>query len=100
MKGATMGFDTQTLEEHQKHLPEHLRHVQTSGRPLFVTEQGKTTAVVLSPTAYEDLVNKALLTQTLYDIDRSLEDIAAGRVQDAREAMHEIAEQHGLTLGR
>ncbi|MDQ3521204.1 MAG: type II toxin-antitoxin system Phd/YefM family antitoxin [Gemmatimonadota bacterium] len=41
--------DIQPLSEHRAHLTAHFQHVQQTGRPLFVTSNGRTAAVVLSP---------------------------------------------------
>ncbi len=92
--------DIQPLSEHRAHLAAHFQHVQETGRPLFVTSNGRTAAVVLSPEAYDVLAEKAELTENLMLIDRGLEDVEAGRVRDARQGIRELAAKHGITLAR
>lgn len=38
--------------------------------------------------------------ETVAAIERGMEDVRAGRTTDAREALHEIADEIGLTLNR
>ena len=53
--------DIQSLSTHRAHLTEHFKRVRETGRPLFITSKGRTTAVVLSPESYDDLAAKAEL---------------------------------------
>lgn len=92
--------DIQPLTEHRAHLTEHFRHVQETGRPLFVTSNGRTAAVVMSPETYDALTAKAELAENLLLIDRGLEDIAAGNVRDARAGIRDLAKKHGISLPR
>ncbi len=90
--------DIRPLSEHRAHLTQDIQQVQETGRPLFVTRNGKPAAVVLSPEAYDALAEKAELAENLAMIDKSLQDIKAGRVVDARQAVLDIARKHGMTL--
>jgi prevent-host-death family protein len=90
--------DIQPLSEHRAHLTAHFQHVQQTGRPLFVTSNGRTAAVVLSPEAYDALAEKAELVDNLGLIDRGLEDVKAGRLRDARAGIHELARKHGIAI--
>lgn len=92
--------DIQPLSEHRAHLAAHFQHVQETGRPLFVTSNGRTAAVVLSPEAYDRLIEKAELVDNLALIDRGLDDVAAGRVRDAREGIEALARKHGIDVAR
>lgn len=92
--------DIQPLSEHRAHLTAHFQRVQETGRPLFVTSNGRTAAVVLSPEAYDALAEKAELADTLVLIDRGLQDVKAGRVRDARAGIEDLARKHGITLSR
>lgn len=92
--------DIQPLSEHRAHLAEHFRQVQETGRPMFVTSNGRTAAVVLSPQAYDELNAKAELAATLTAIDSSLADISEGKVVDARKAMRRIARRSGIKTQR
>ena len=92
--------DITSLTEHRRHLRDHISMVRESRRPLYVTRNGKTVAVVLSPEAYDTLADKAELAESLARIDRSMEDIREGRTQPAKPALRKIAEELGLKLER
>ena len=92
--------DITSFTEHRKHLRDHLKQVRETGRPLYITTNGETDAVVLSPEAYDTLADKAELTESLAMIDRSMEDIAEGRTQAAKLALKKIADDLGLSLDR
>jgi prevent-host-death family protein len=92
--------DVIPLTEYRAHLTSNFQHVQETGRPLFVTSNGRTAAVVLSPGAYDELASKAELTDHLLLIDRGLEDVGAGRVHDAHDGIRELAKKYGIPLGR
>jgi prevent-host-death family protein len=90
--------DIQPLSEHRAHLTAHFQHVRETGRPLFVTSNGRTAAVVLSPEAYDALTEKAELVDNLALIDRGFQDVKAGRVRNARAGIEELARKHGIAL--
>lgn len=92
--------DITSVTEHQNHLDDHFRHVKATGRPMFVTAEGETVAVVLSPTTYDKLAEEAERARSSDMVERSFEDIQAGRTQPAKEAIEEIAAELGLTLER
>lgn len=92
--------DIQSLTEHRAHLTENFQHVKETGRPLFVTSNGRAAAVVLSPDAYDALAEKAELAENMELIKRGLEDVKAGRVKDARNGLRSIAAKHRLKLNR
>lgn len=92
--------DITSLTEHRKHLRHHLCLVRETGRPLYITTNGETTAVVLSPETYDALADKAELAESLGLIEKSLEDIREGRTQPAKAALRKIADDLGLKLDR
>ena len=92
--------DITSLTEHRKNLRDHFRQVRETGRPLFITTNGETNAVVLSPEAYDALADKAELAESLAMIDRSMEDIRTGRTQPAKPALKKIADELRLKLDR
>lgn len=92
--------DITSVTEHRQNLREHLDRVKRTGRPLFITTNGEAEAVVLSPAAFDELTERAEFAQTVEMIREGIADIEAGRVHDAREAMHEIAREFGLKLNR
>lgn len=92
--------DITSFTEHRKHLRDHLRQVRETGRPLYITTNGETDAVVLSPQAYDALADKAELAESLAMIDRSMEDLRKGRTQPVKPALKKIADELGLNLDR
>lgn len=90
--------DITSLTDYRARMKDYLAQVQETGRPLYLTANGKTAAVVLSPEAYDALLDKAELADTLIMLRRSEEDIKAGRVMDARTAIREIASDFGIDL--
>ena len=90
--------DVTSFTEHRARLREHFERVRETGRPLFVTTNGRTDAVVLSPATYDALVEEAELLRSVKAIRESERDIAAGRTMPAREAVERIARELGVTL--
>jgi prevent-host-death family protein len=92
--------DITSVTDCRAHLREHLDRLAQTGRPLYITSNGTAEAVLLSATAYDELAEKADLGEALAMIRQSKRDIAAGRTQDAREAMRELAQELGIRLDR
>lgn len=92
--------DITSFTEHRRNLREHLRKVAETGRPLYVTTNGHTDAVVLSPQAYDALADKAELAESLGKVERAMDDVRTGRTQPLKPALKHIAEQLGLKLDR
>ena len=75
----TRSTDITNFTDFRTRLRDHLNQRKATGRPLFVTTNGETEAVVLSPAAFDELVEQAELSKSLALLDRSTEDIKAGR---------------------
>ncbi len=90
--------DIQSLTEYRSQLKQNIMMVRETGRPLFVTTNGKAAAVLLSPEAYDALAEKAELADNLALIRNGMEDVTAGRVQDARAGIRELAAKHGIVI--
>lgn len=90
--------DITSFTEHRRRLREHILMVRETGRPLYVTTNGRTDAVVLSPEAYDALADRAELVESLALIDRSVADVREGRTQPAKPALKELADDLGLKL--
>jgi PHD/YefM family antitoxin component YafN of YafNO toxin-antitoxin module len=96
----TRASDITSFTEFRTHLRDHLDQRKASGRPLFVTNNGQTQAVVLSPAAYDELLDRVELAKSLSLLDRSMEDVKAGRTKPTKAAIREIADQLKLKLNR
>ena len=82
--------DITSVTEHRGRLRDHLRQVNDTGRPLFITSNGTAEAVVLSPAAYDELVEHAERARGLRMIEDGMADIAAGRTEPASESFADI----------
>jgi PHD/YefM family antitoxin component YafN of YafNO toxin-antitoxin module len=92
--------DITSFTDFRSRLRDHLDQRKATGRPLFVTTNGETEAVVLSPSAFDELMDQADLARSLALLDRSMEDIKAGRTRPAKAAIQQIADELNLTLDR
>lgn len=100
MPSETKTDDIQPLTEYRAHLADFHRHVQETNRPLFVCVNGRTSVVVLSPQAYDELSEKAMFAEDAVAIRQAHEDIKAGRGRSAEEALRDIASKLGLPIDR
>lgn len=92
--------DITSFTEHRQHLRDHFEQIKATGRPLYITTNGETDAVVMSPETYDALAEKAELMESLAMLDRSMEDIKQGRTHSAEEALQKTAAKYGLKLDR
>jgi PHD/YefM family antitoxin component YafN of YafNO toxin-antitoxin module len=92
--------DIRKLSDFRQNATAHLDRLADTGRVEVLTVNGEARGVIMSPKVYDDLAEKAALVDNLAAINRSLEDIQAGRVKDAREAMREIATKYGIRLNK
>lgn len=96
----TRTSDITSFSDLRRNLREHLKKAKETGRPLFVTTNGQTDAVVLSPDPFDALAARAELADSLAMLDASQRDIEAGRTEDANGALNRIAGALGLDLAR
>lgn len=94
----TRSTDITSFTDLRKNLRPQLDRVRKSGRPLFVTTNGQTEAVLLSPEAFDELTGKADLLESLATIERGVEDVKAGRTKPARQGIQQIADELGIPL--
>ena len=92
---ATRSSDITNLTEHRQNLRAHLNRVKRTGRPLYITTNGKPEAVVLSAKAYDHLAELAEIEATVAMMRRSEADIKAGRVQSLDDAFANIRKRIG-----
>ena len=93
-------FDTASFTDFSTHLRDHLDERKSTHRPLFITNDGETEAVVLSPLALDELTDEAEMGRSLSMLDRSVEDIETGRTRPAKAAIREVADELKLKLER
>ncbi len=90
--GLKVAEDIVPLGEFKAHLSERLRGLRASRRPLVVTQNGRATAVVLSPEAFDQLTSQARFVRA---VNRGLEQADAGEVMDHDEVFRRIEAQLG-----
>jgi len=96
----TRSTDITSFTDFRARLRDHLDQRKTTGRPLFITTNGETEAVVLSPATYDELMDQVELSKSLEMLDRSEADISAGRIMPAKAALRKIADELNLDLPR
>ena len=96
----TRSSDITSFTEFRAHLRDHLNQRKTSNRPLFVTTNGETEAVVISPSAFDELMDLADLGRSLTQLDQGMEDVKAGRTRPAKKALRQIARELRLKIDR
>lgn len=96
----TRSSDITSFTDMRQNLRQHLTRVKRTGRPLYITTNGETEAIVLSPKAFDKLLDKAELAESLAVLDASTADIKAGRVRPLAQAVSDIAKELGLKLDR
>lgn len=92
--------DITTASDYRSHQAETHARLRETGRPIFITNRSRPEAVLLSPEAYDQLVEQAELLESLRSIRRSERELADGKGIEARGAIREIAAELGLTLDR
>jgi len=96
----TRSSDITSFSEFCSHVRDHVDQSKATGRPLFITSNGETEAVVLSSAAFDQLMDQVELAKSLTALDRSMEDIKAGRTRPAKAAIRQIADELKLNIKR
>ncbi len=92
--------DVTTFTEACDHLREKFDQAKETGRPVMVTNQGRVDGYILSPEQYDRLTESEELLTSLAMIDKSREDIRAGRTRPMRAAIQDITREIGVQLDR
>lgn len=71
-----------------------------SGGVEVLTVNGEAKGVVMSPQAFDELAEKAHQAEITAKIRRGMAEIQAGQGIDARQAMGQLADKHGLNIDR
>ncbi len=96
----TRSSDITSFTDFRTRLRDHLDERKSTSRPLFVTSNGQTEAVILSPEAFDELMEQAEIAKSLSILDRSEADIKIGRTRNAKTALRQIAKEFKLKLNR
>lgn len=84
--------DIRPVSDFRANAADALRVVQETGRPLVLTQHGRSAAVLLGVSAFQSLLDEL---EELRDVQRGLADLAAGRV-----SAHEDVREEALKLAR
>jgi len=96
----TRSTDITSVTELRNNFRGQIDRARETGRPLFVTTNGHTEAVLLSPAAFDALMDKVELADSIQAIERGLADARAGRTRPLKDAVRDIAAELGLELHR
>jgi len=89
--------DIQPLTTFRNNSVKMLKQLKKTGRPVVLTVNGKTEAVIQSAAAYQHLMDIAAQANEREGVRQGDEDIAAGRTRPAEEVFAEMRKQHGLS---
>ena len=79
--------DVHTVSEFKENSTSFISQVKTTHRPILLTEQGESSAILLDIDEYERLTD---IYETLNDIKSAQEDITLGRTTPHDKAMSEL----------
>ena len=82
------------VSEFKAKTAEWLRRLAESAAPVVITLNGKAAAVLLSPTEYDTLTERARFVQA---VEEGLADVAAGRTRPHAEVTAELRKRFGST---
>jgi PHD/YefM family antitoxin component YafN of YafNO toxin-antitoxin module len=88
--------DITSFTEYRKRLKEHHSMVKETGRPLYVTNKGETEAVVLSPDAFNELLDLAELAKLAEMAAQSEAELNAESGVEAKESYRRLVEKNKL----
>ena len=77
MRGVKVSQDFVPISEFKAQAADWLRRVGETGAPVVVTQNGKPAGVLLSPRAFDELVEQARFVAA---VNEGLADVEAGRV--------------------
>lgn len=79
--------DVKPLSEFRANSAAFIKQLQSSGRPMVLTQHGHSAAVLLDVAAYEDMLEKI---DVLRDVQDALEEVRDGRVKSHAKAREDI----------
>jgi len=74
-----------------------MKQLKETGRPIVLTVNGKTEAVVQDAISYQRLLDIAALADEREGVRQGDADIAAGRTRPAEEVFAEMRKQYGIS---
>lgn len=87
MRAVRISEDIVPVSDFKAQAADWLKRVASTGQPVVITQNGKAAGVLLAPTEFDRLVERALLLEA---IDEGLSDEAAGRVVPHSKVVEEM----------
>ena len=88
--------DIQPLTTFRNNSVKMMKQLKKTGRPIVLTVNGKSEAIVQSAEAYQRLLDIAAEGSVEEAIRQGREDVAAGRTYAAKEVFAEMRKKHGI----
>jgi prevent-host-death family protein len=89
--------DIQSLTNFRRNSAKFLKQIKKSKRPIVLTVNGKSQAVVQDAEEYQRLLDIAARADVYEAIRQSDDDIAQGRMRPAREVLNELRRRYGIS---
>jgi prevent-host-death family protein len=89
MKPLRISEDIMSIYDFKNHASKVLSWIQSSNRPIVITQNGKATAVLMAPAEYDRLSEHARFITAVY---QGLDDVKKGRI-NTDEEMDKVLEE-------
>ena len=93
MKNINISNDIIPIGEFKTSLSKWLKNVRNTGHPLIITQNGRPTGVVLSPSEYDELMHKKLFIDSVI---RGLADAESGNIYSTNEFREELNKRRAI----
>ena len=93
MNNLNVSNDIIPIGEFKISLSKWLKNVRNTGHPLVITQNGRPAGVLISPSEYDELVQKKLF---LNSVNRGLSDIESNNVYSTKELKEELKGRRAL----
>ena len=86
--------DIHPLTDFNRNTKQHIRRLKRTGRPEVLTVNGEAEVVVQSAEAYQTLLDRAELAETIAGIKRGLKQSDRGKLRPVNEFLDELAAKY------
>lgn len=90
--------DITSFTELRQNLREHLDRVKGTDRPLFITTNGETEAIMLSSRVYDEMLDRLERVELIERLRLAAKESEEGKTIPLDEAFRELAHKYGLKL--
>jgi prevent-host-death family protein len=88
--------DIHSLSDFKRKTSEFMTRMKQSGHPVVLTINGRAELVVQDAASYQRLLELAEKAEMMEFLQKSRQDMEAGRTMSAQEALEELARRHKL----